>query len=74
MPKESDTCNAPCSRDMDQENFILNMLFVTSVAEDPSGATVCTTQWNKNQSCYTPCICISYANLSEYSLNSLKDK
>ena len=25
----------------------------TSVAEDPSGATVCTTQWNKIQSCYT---------------------
>ena len=25
----------------------------TRVAEDPSGATVCTTQWNKIQSCYT---------------------
>ena len=32
------------------------MFFVTSVAEDPSGATVCTTQWNKIQSCYTPWI------------------
>ena len=29
---------------------------LTSVAEDPSGATVCTTQWNKVQSCYTSCI------------------
>ena len=27
-----------------------------SVAEEPSGATVCTTQWNKNQSCYTSVI------------------
>ena len=26
------------------------------VAEDPSGATDCTTQWNKVQSCYTSCI------------------
>ena len=25
------------------------------IAEDPSGATVCTTQWNKIQSCYTSC-------------------
>ena len=34
----------------------LSMIKLTSVAEDPSGATVCTTQWNKNQSCYTSCI------------------
>ena len=30
-----------------------NDLYVYVVAEDPSGATVCTTQWNKIQSCYT---------------------
>ena len=26
------------------------------VAEDPSGTAVCTTQWNKIQSCYTSCL------------------
>ena len=29
---------------------------VYAIAEDPSGATDCTTQWNKIQSCYTSCI------------------
>ena len=26
---------------------------ISKVAEDPSGATVCTTQWNKTKTCYT---------------------
>ena len=32
---------------MDVENFVF--LLLPSVAEDPLGATDCTTQWNKNQ-------------------------
>ena len=36
--------------------YAMSWALLTSVAEDPSGATVCTTQWNKNQSCYTSCI------------------
>ena len=30
--------------------------FEPLVAEDPSGATDCTTQWNKTRTCYTACI------------------
>ena len=30
--------------------------FEPLVAEDPSGATDCTTQWNKTRTCYTSCI------------------
>ena len=33
--------------------FALHYYLNPLVAEDPSGATVCTTQWNKIQSCYT---------------------
>ena len=38
---------------LDQIIFVSTCSLLTSVAEDPSGATVCTTQWNKIQSCYT---------------------
>ena len=30
-----------------------HFLIISYYTEDPSGATVCTTQWNKIQSCYT---------------------
>ena len=38
------------------ETSMKNIPLGGSVAEDPSGATDCTTQWNKIQSCYTSCI------------------
>ena len=41
------------------KEYVSTCSLLTSVAEDPSGATVCTTQWNKNQSCYTSVICLS---------------
>ena len=45
-----------CVSDQIRSVICIAILFESLVAEDPSGATVCTTQWNKIQSCYTSCI------------------
>ena len=49
--------------------FALHFHLYPLVAEDPSGATVCTTQWNKIQSCYTSCVLTFY--IFPLILNSL---
>ena len=45
-----------------------HLFFQPSVAEDPSGATDCTTQWNKNQNLlYCLYNCIHYTTHFSYS-------
>ena len=53
----------------------LTFYISNSVAEDPSGATVCTTQWNKNQSCYTSVfpIIIKFPGQSSESITAAEE-
>ena len=55
---ETSMKNIPLGGNKEYVHYCLNPL----VAEDPSGATVCTTQWNKIQSCYTSCNCATLVN------------